>query len=121
LIEVVTGLTSRAAVQVLVLDLLGMTESAFAPEEINRHPHAIGHGRGPQGTAVVTPLYFPRNIDPAGGLWSMTRDLLRYARFHLGDDTVPGGTVGGMPKKADERRFRSRRRSKKYLVFRSFF
>jgi CubicO group peptidase (beta-lactamase class C family) len=43
---------------------------------------------------------------PAGGLWSMTRDLLRYARFHLGDDTVPGGTVGGMPKKADERRFR---------------
>ena len=71
--------------------------------EINRHPHAIGHGRGPQGTAVVTPLYFPRNIDPAGGLWSMTRDLLRYARFHLGDDTVP---VGGMPKKADERRFR---------------
>jgi hypothetical protein len=75
-----------------VLDPLGMTESTFAPEEIDRLPHAFGHGRGPQGTAVVTPLHFPRNIDPAGGLWSTTRDQLRYARFHLGDGAVTGGT-----------------------------
>ena len=34
----------------------------------------------------------PRNVDPAGGLWSTTRDQLRYARFHLGDGTAPDGT-----------------------------
>ena len=90
LIEVATGLTYRAAVEALVLGPLGMTESTFAPEEIDRQPHAVGHG--PQGTTIVTPLNFPRNIDPAGGLWSTTRDQLRYARFHLGDGTVPGGT-----------------------------
>jgi CubicO group peptidase (beta-lactamase class C family) len=61
LIEVATGLTYRAAVEALVLGPLGMTESTFAPEEIDRQPHAVGHG--PQGTTIVTPLNFPRNID----------------------------------------------------------
>jgi hypothetical protein len=41
---------------------------------------------------VVTPLSLPRNLDAAGGLWSTTRDQLRYARFHLGDGTTPDGT-----------------------------
>ncbi len=91
LIEVATGLTYRAAIQALVLDPLGMRASTFAPEEIDRQPHAVGHARGLQGTAVVTPLNLPRNLDPAGGLWSTTRDQLRYARFHLGVGTVGGG------------------------------
>src|SRR4051812_12826232 len=45
------------------------------------------------GRAVVEPSFYriPRAINPAGGLISSARDLLRYARFHLGDGTVPGG------------------------------
>jgi CubicO group peptidase (beta-lactamase class C family) len=92
LIEVVTGQTYRAAMQELVLDPLGQAESTFTPAEVERHPHALGHGSGQQGMALVTPLNLPRNIDPAGGLWSTTRDQLRYARFHLGDGTAPDGT-----------------------------
>jgi CubicO group peptidase (beta-lactamase class C family) len=91
LIEVVTGQTYRAAMQELVLDPLGQAESTFTPAEVERHPHALGHRSGQQGTALVTPLNLPRNIDPAGGLWSTTRDQLRYARFHLGDGTAPDG------------------------------
>ena len=91
LIEIVTGQTYRAAVRDLVLDPLGQTGSTFTAEEVERQPHAAGHAQGSQGTAVVTPLNFPRNIDPAGGLWSTTRDLLRYARFHLGDGAAPDG------------------------------
>src|SRR5829696_6562351 len=95
LIEVVTGQTYRAAVQELVLDPLGQAESTFTPAEVERHPHALGHGSGQQGMALVTPLNLPRNIDPAGGLWSTTRDQLRYARFHLGDGTAPDGAPPG--------------------------
>jgi CubicO group peptidase (beta-lactamase class C family) len=92
LIEVVTGQTYRAAVQDLVLNPLGTGESTFAREEVEQLPHVVGHGRGSQGMEVVTPLYCPRNLDPAGGLWSTTRDQLRYARFHLGDGAAPAGS-----------------------------
>jgi CubicO group peptidase (beta-lactamase class C family) len=92
LIEIATGQSYRVAVQQLVLDPLGQAESTFTPEEVEQHPHSVGHASSPKGTEVVTPLNFPRNIDPAGGLWSTTRDQLRYARFHLGDGTSPDGT-----------------------------
>ena len=92
LIEVVTGQTYRAAIQDLVLDPLGQTESTFTPAEVERNPHSVGHGSGPQGPEAITPLYLPRNVEAAGGLWSTTHDQLRYARFHLGDGTAPDGT-----------------------------
>jgi CubicO group peptidase (beta-lactamase class C family) len=95
LIEVVTGQIYRAAMQELVLDPLGQAESTFTPAEVERHSHALGHGSGQQGMALVTPLNLPRNIDPAGCLWSTTRDQLRYARFHLGDGTAPDGAPPG--------------------------
>jgi Beta-lactamase len=45
------------------------------------------------GKPVVRPEFYrlPRGVNPAGGLISSARDQLRYARFHLGDGTVPGG------------------------------
>jgi CubicO group peptidase (beta-lactamase class C family) len=92
LIEIVTGQSYRAAIQQLVLDSLGQAESTFTPAKVERHPYSVGHASSPKGTEVVTPLYLPRNVDPAGGLWSTTRDQLRYARFHLGDGTSPNGT-----------------------------
>jgi CubicO group peptidase (beta-lactamase class C family) len=46
---------------------------------------------GQDTVAVQTPLWLPRCVDPAGGIWSTTRDVLRYARLHLGD---LGGAAG---------------------------
>ena len=40
--------------------------------------------------AVQTPLWIPRSVDPAGGIWSTTRDLIRYARFHISRGTAAG-------------------------------
>jgi hypothetical protein len=36
----------------------------------------------------------PRSVDPAGGIWSTTRDVMRYARMHLAADM--GGGTGGI-------------------------
>lgn len=35
-------------------------------------------------------MWLPRSVDPAGGIWATTRDVVRYARMHLG--ASPTGT-----------------------------
>jgi CubicO group peptidase (beta-lactamase class C family) len=88
-VEVVTGKTYRAAMEDLVLGPAGLTASTFEPSRVLRQPYADGHYagtiNGADGIAVQTPMWLPRSVDPAGGLWSTTREVLRYARIHLGD------------------------------------
>lgn len=89
IIEVVTGRTYRDAMNDLLLGPLGLIDSTFDPSSVLQRPYADGHFAGPingrDSVAVQTPLWLPRNVDPAGGLWSTTREVLRYARMHLGD------------------------------------
>ncbi len=90
-IEVMTGMPYRAALANLVLQPLGLAAAYFSPEEVMARAHAVGHGEGKNGLQVAHPLFLPRNIDPAGGIFSTIKEQVRYARFHLGDGTVGGG------------------------------
>ena len=94
LIEVVTGTTYRAAIQSLVLDPLGLNDSLLDQDAVRERPYADGHVglmiNGRVSVAVQTPLWIPRSVDPAGGIWSTTHDLLRYARFHMDTAAVAG-------------------------------
>jgi CubicO group peptidase (beta-lactamase class C family) len=91
-IEAVTGKPYRAALADLVLQPLGIA-AYFSPDEVMAHPYAVGHGEGKNGLQVAHPLYLPRNIDPAGGIFATAREQIRYARFHLGDGTTGGTRV----------------------------
>jgi CubicO group peptidase (beta-lactamase class C family) len=91
LIEVATGEDYRSAMQRLLLDPLAMTASTFVPQQVERGSYALGYTSSPTGTVLQSPLYFPRGIDPAGGLWSNTREQLQYARLHLADGVTPAG------------------------------
>lgn len=101
LIEVMTGTTYRAALENLVLGPLGLNDSLLDRAAVRRRPYSDGHGampiNGRDVLTVQTPLWLPRSVDPAGGLWSTTRDVLRYARFHLAAGTAqtPAGAVAG--------------------------
>jgi CubicO group peptidase (beta-lactamase class C family) len=94
LIEVTTGTTYNAAMQQLLLGPLGLADSLIEHDAVLRRPYADGHialpVNGRDVLTVQTPLWVPRSVDPAGGIWSTTRDLLRYARFHLGAHATAG-------------------------------
>lgn len=85
-IEKVAGTTYEAAVRDLVLRPLGMTLSCFFPKEAMLRRFVVGHvPMEDDRTVIADPWPMPRSANPVGGLVSTIRELLRYARFHLGD------------------------------------
>ena len=91
IIELVTGKTYEEATRELLFKPLGMDHSVFSAAEAIVHRTAVGHQIRDEVPKVVTPWAFPRATTPVGGVVSTVRDLLTYARFHLGDGTAPGG------------------------------
>ncbi|MDP9245967.1 MAG: serine hydrolase [Chloroflexota bacterium] len=92
-IEVVSGRPYRDAVRELLFAPLGMDHSAFDAADVLYERVAAGH-TVIDGTAVRVRgrLSESTNGDPVGGVRSTVDDLLRYARFHLGDGTAVDGT-----------------------------
>ncbi|MCB1292602.1 serine hydrolase domain-containing protein [Mycolicibacterium sp.] len=88
LVELAATADYNEAMQRLVLGPLGLANTVLHRAEVLKRPYCDGHTaievNGRQTVAVQTPLWVPRNADPAGGIWSTTRDVLRYARLHLG-------------------------------------
>ena len=88
-IEVLTGRPFESAARELVLEPLGMSRSFFFPEEVLSHRFAVGHRDEDGQTIVARPWALARAASVAGGITSNVRDLLRYARFHLGREPGP--------------------------------
>jgi CubicO group peptidase (beta-lactamase class C family) len=94
-LEVVSGRPYEDAITQLLLAPLGMGRSAFFAADVVTYSVAAGHTPGPDGPRVARPYdggFLTRALAPAGGLLSSVDDLLRWARFQLGDGTAPDGT-----------------------------
>ena len=90
-IELVTGKSFQAALKDLVLEPLGLEACYFDAGDVMLHRFATGHNIAEEGAQVVGPWPVPRSLHPAGGLACHVQDLLRYARFHLGDGATDAG------------------------------
>jgi CubicO group peptidase (beta-lactamase class C family) len=90
-IEVITGKTYEAAIREMIFEPLGMSNSFFFSSEVMVHRFAVGHVMQDQEVIVAQPWPIIRGGHPAGGVASDIPDQLRYARFHMGDGTAPGG------------------------------
>ena len=90
LIEIATGKTYEKAIQELILDPLGLNMSFFFPQDVMLHRFVVGHQIENGVLKVCTPWAVGRAVHPVGGLVSNVKDLLCYARFHLGDGSLPG-------------------------------
>ena len=91
-VEVVAGRPYEQVARERLFEPLGMNRTAFRAEDVLYDRLAAGHTVR-DGLAVVIRSRFAEGNGgaPAGGVRSTARDLLRYARFHLGDGTTAGG------------------------------
>ena len=86
LIEVVTGKTYEHAAQEMLLDPLGLDMTFFFPSDILiTHRFAVGHYNEDKKTWVARPWAIGRAGNGVGGVVSTVKDLLAYARFHMGN------------------------------------
>lgn len=93
LIELVTGQTFEDAMKELVFEPLGLTHSFFFPNDVMTRRFVVGHNQQSDGRITVArPWALPRGGNPAGGISSNAGDLIRWARFHLGDGHAADGT-----------------------------
>ena len=92
LIEVTTGTTYEMALQELVLEPMGLTNSFFNPGEVITKCFSVGHLASDNGPRIAHPWSIERSGNPQGGIICDIEDLLQYARFHIGDGRASDGT-----------------------------
>ncbi|KUN04378.1 serine hydrolase [Streptomyces yokosukanensis] len=89
-VENVTGLPFEKAVAQLVLEPLGLADTVYDLDEVVVRRFAAGHNRAEDGTMALARPWKAwragtRGNNPGGGIVSSASDLLRWARFQLGD------------------------------------
>ncbi|MGW3123500.1 serine hydrolase domain-containing protein [Streptomyces sp. NPDC001107] len=90
IIEKVTGLPFEQAVASLVLEPVGLADTVYGLSEVMVRKFAVGYNRGDDGEMRPARPWAAfkegaRGDNPGGGLASSVSDLLRWARFQLGD------------------------------------
>ena len=91
-IEVVTKKPYEQALQEMLLDPLGLNMSFLYPSDILfTHRFVVGHYRKEKKTHVSRPWAIGRAGNGVGGVVSTVKDLLKYARVHMGDGKSPSG------------------------------
>jgi len=85
-IEVVTKKPYEHAAQEMLLDPLGLTMTFFYPSDILfTHRFVVGHHVKNKKLQVSRPWAIGRAGNGVGGVVSTVKDLLTYARFHMGN------------------------------------
>jgi CubicO group peptidase (beta-lactamase class C family) len=92
-IERVTGQRFEAALQRYVLDPLGMEQTFLEPGDAMTHRFVVGHGGSRTTPEVLRPWSLSRATRPMGGLVTHVHDLLRYARFHMSEQSIAAQPV----------------------------
>jgi CubicO group peptidase (beta-lactamase class C family) len=89
IIEIVSGLPYEQALEELIFKPLGIDNAFFFAQDVITRKFAVGH----QGENVARPWALPRASHAAGAICTSVREMMKYARFQLGDGTAPDGTT----------------------------
>lgn len=108
-IENVTGLRYDRAVTDLLLTPVGLPDTVFGLDDVVVRRFALGYHRAADGTLRPARPWTPWPAGtygdaPGGGIASTARDLLRWARFHLGtgDGVLPAAWLRRMTRPTAE-------------------
>jgi CubicO group peptidase (beta-lactamase class C family) len=92
IVEVVTGKPFEGAAREMILDPLGMDMTFYFPDDVMiTHRFVTGHHKEGKQVRVSRPWAIGRAGAPVGGVVSTVKDLLTYARFHMGDGRGASG------------------------------
>jgi CubicO group peptidase (beta-lactamase class C family) len=92
LIEKVTGSPYEQAIQDLLLDPIGMSQTYFLPGDVMTRRFAVGHNNSADGIVkVARPWALPRSAAPAGGMAATAADQITWAKFHLSNGRTASG------------------------------
>lgn len=91
-IETVTGKTFERNVWERIFAPLGMDRACFFAHDAISRRVSVGHNIQEGVASVARPWALPRAAHAAGGIACSVNDLLKYARFQMGDGTAPDGT-----------------------------
>jgi CubicO group peptidase (beta-lactamase class C family) len=89
-IEVITGRNIHDALRELVFTPIGMTRSFTRLTDTITYRTTLGHREQNGRTQVIRPYQTTSGVT-AGGVMTTINDLLRYARFHMGDGAGADG------------------------------
>jgi len=91
-IEVITKKPYEQALQEMLLTPLGLDMTYLYPSDILfTHRFVVGHYRKDNKMHVARPWAIGRAGNGVGGVVSTVKDLLKYARFHMGDGRSSSG------------------------------
>jgi CubicO group peptidase (beta-lactamase class C family) len=86
LLEVLAHKPYEKAARMFLIEPLGLQDTLFYPDDaLLTRRFVAGHGRRDGQAHVLTPWAVGRATNPVGGVVSTVLDLLRYARFHMGN------------------------------------
>ncbi|MHC4600980.1 MAG: serine hydrolase domain-containing protein [Planctomycetota bacterium] len=91
ILELVTGKSYKAALEELVLEPLDLGHCFLDPTDVMIHRFVAGHTRKDDEVTVASPWPLPKYAWAAGGIVCHVKELLRYARFHMGDGNSEKG------------------------------
>jgi CubicO group peptidase (beta-lactamase class C family) len=92
LVEVLSKMAYEKATQKTLLNPLNLDRTFFYPDDaLLTLRVSSGHTKKNGEIIVARPWAVGRVTNPVGGVISTVKDLLRYARFHMGDGKSSGG------------------------------
>ena len=91
-VEMVTKKPFEQVAQEMLLDPLGLGMTFYFPDDVMiTHRFVVGHHKQGKKVKVSRPWAIGRAGAPVGGVISTVKDLLTYARFHMGDGKSASG------------------------------
>lgn len=84
ILEILHGRPYHEVIRSEVFEPLGIRRACFFGHEALLRRFVVGHAFGPAGLQIARPWEMPRSSQPVGTVICGVRELLRYARFHLG-------------------------------------
>ncbi|MBT3285565.1 beta-lactamase family protein [Candidatus Bathyarchaeota archaeon] len=88
ILEIVTGKVFSDLIKEMIFEPLGMTDTYTLPWNMMTKRFASGHTLSEKGIEVSSPWFIGRSSGPAGGIVSSVKDMVKYIKFHLGNDLL---------------------------------